>query len=180
MLTSDKGASVIVVDSTVLIALAKLHRLQLLTALYGPVLIGPIVKAEVIDRGKATSTPDVAAVEQAVEDNRVQIVRLTQKERRLYERILRTTRLDEGESEAIALASTRGLTLIVDDKEARHTAAALGVRFLGTAGVLLEAFINKQMTHSELEDAIMDLAGIIWLSPTVVSAVLKRAREIKK
>jgi hypothetical protein len=31
----------------------------------------------------------------------------------------------------------------------------------------------------ELEDAVHDLAGVLWLSPSVVATVLKRAREEK-
>ena len=53
------------------------------------------------------------------------------------EDLVRRSRLDRGEAEAIAFASTRKLLLIVDDKEARSVAVATGVKIVGTAGVLL-------------------------------------------
>ena len=39
----------IVADASVLIALAKMRRLDLLRGVYGDVLIGPVVKAETVD-----------------------------------------------------------------------------------------------------------------------------------
>ena len=39
----------IIADASVLIALAKMHRLELLHSVYGDVLIGPEVKAETVD-----------------------------------------------------------------------------------------------------------------------------------
>ncbi len=42
----------IVADASVLIALAKMRRLDLLREVYGDVLIGPVVKAETLDARK--------------------------------------------------------------------------------------------------------------------------------
>jgi predicted nucleic acid-binding protein len=90
-----------------------------------------------------------------------------------------TSRLDDGEAEALALASRRKLLLVVDDKEARHVAEALGIAYIGTAGVLLEAYLRQHLTLAGLEDVLTDLTKVLWLSPTVVAAVLKKAREAK-
>jgi uncharacterized protein len=95
------------------------------------------------------------------------------------QRLLRTTRLDDGEAEALALASRRKLLLVADDKEARHVAEALGIAYIGTAGVLLEAYLRRHLTLAGLEDVLTDLTKVLWLSPTVVAAVLKKAREAK-
>ena len=52
-----------------------------------------------------------------------------------------TATLDPGESAAISLAWIRlpDVLLIVDDLPARHLSAALGIRHIGTAGLLLLA-----------------------------------------
>ena len=94
--------------------------------------------------------------------------------------ILRTTRLDEGEAESLALAQSRKLTLVVDDKEGRAIAATLDTPYLGTAGVLLEGFLKDRLSFEELEDTVQDLTRVIWLSPAVVAEILKRAREAKR
>jgi predicted nucleic acid-binding protein len=47
--------------------------------------------------------------------------------------------LGAGEREAIMLAHELGAVLIVDDPDARDTAARLGMSFLGSLGILREA-----------------------------------------
>ena len=93
---------------------------------------------------------------------------------------MKRARLDPGESEAIALTSVRGLQLIVDDKEARSVAAGSGVEHLGTAGVLLEAYLLRNLDLGELEVMLRNLSQILWLFPAVVTEILRLAREAKK
>lgn len=170
----------IVADASVLIALSKMKRLRLLKDLYGDVLMGPVVNAEVVDKGRAISALGVEQVEKAVEDGWIQVVRISTKGKRLEERILAKSQLHAGEIEALALASSRGLRLIVDDKEARAHAETMNLDYVGTAAVLLEAFLEGHLNFEEIEDAVNDLSRTMWISPAVVAEILKRAREAKK
>ncbi|MEM5802911.1 MAG: hypothetical protein QXO57_03050, partial [Candidatus Aenigmatarchaeota archaeon] len=101
-------------------------------------------------------------------------------ERRMSQRLLRSTKLDEGEAEALALAQSRRLTLIVDDKEARTMAAILGIEYLGTAGVVMEAYIRGMISLEELEEWVREVSKVMWLSPEVVADILKRAKEVRR
>ena len=166
-----------VADASPLIVLAKLQRLRLLNDLYGDVLIGPVVKAETIDAGKAVHALGVEQLEAALEGGWLQTVRLTAQELGLAQHLTRRSRLDQGEAESLALASVRGMRLIVDDKEARSVAAAAGVEHLGTAGVVLEAYLRQCIDLGELETTLRDLTQVLWLSPAVVAEVLSLARE---
>ncbi len=47
--------------------------------------------------------------------------------------------VDDGEAEAIALASERAAVVILDDRQARRVAQDIGLRILGTLGCLLKA-----------------------------------------
>ncbi|NEQ38151.1 MAG: DUF3368 domain-containing protein [Okeania sp. SIO3I5] len=47
--------------------------------------------------------------------------------------------VDDGEAEAITLAYELGYRLIVDDRQARNTAKRLGIKIIGTVGVLVKA-----------------------------------------
>lgn len=170
----------IVADASPLIALAKIQRLGLLSDLYGEIVIGPVVKAETIDAGRAVRASGVEQIEAAVEDGRLRVVRLTATERGLMQRLTKRSRLHRGEAESLAIADSRRLLLIVDDKEARSAAAATGVQHVGTAGVLLEAFLRKRLELDGLEAAVLDLSNVVWLSPAVVAEILKRARETKQ
>jgi predicted nucleic acid-binding protein len=166
-----------VLDASVLIALAKIRRVTLLKDLYGRVLVGPVVKKEVVDEGKRVAAEGVQHVEQALQDGWLVIGTIGRSERDLMERLSKTTTLHQGEIEAISIARQHGMTLVVDDKEARSVACTFGIRYLGTAGVLLLAFMQKHLSLGEFEDAIGDLTRVLWLSPTVVAAILKVARE---
>ncbi len=170
----------IVADASPLIVFAKIGRLRLLKELYDEVLIGPVVKEETIDAGKVVRALGVEQLESAMEDGWLQAVRLTGEEQELMQRLSDRSRLDNGESESIALASARGLQLIVDDKEARSMAAAAGIEHIGTVGALLEACLREQLDLEELEVTVQDITRILWLSPSVVAEVLRIAREAKR
>lgn len=167
----------IVADASPLIALAKIERLELLSELYEGALIGPIIKRETIDAGRSIAASGVEQIEAAVSRGDVRLIRTTGDERHLTQRLLKRSRLDRGEAEAIAIAHFRNIALLVDDREARSVAATMDVDFLGTAAVLLEAYLRGRFGMSDLEDAVRGLSKVIWLSPAVVAEILKRARE---
>ena len=170
----------IVADASVLIALAKMRRLDLLHSLYGDVLIGPQVKAETVDAGKRISASGVARIEKALDDGWLQVARLSSKEKRAAYSIVSKGGLDVGEAESLALASSCKLMVILDDRAARSFAEVMGVTFVGTAGMLFHAFVKKHLTLAELEDAVEALSQTIWLAPAVVAEVLKKAREAER
>ena len=107
----------IVADASPLIVFTKVGRLRLLKELYDEVLIGPVVKEETIDAGKVVRALGVEQLEAAMEDGWLQTVRLTSEEQNLLQQLGARSRLDQGETESIALASVRSLHLLVDDKE---------------------------------------------------------------
>ena len=170
----------IVADASPLIVFAKLQRLSLLNQLYGKVLIGPVVKVETIDSGKAVRARGVEQLEAAWEEGWLETVGLAPEERGLMQRLTRRSHLDQGEAESIALASVRGLRLIVDDKAARGVAAAAGVEHCGTVGVLLEAHLRQHLDLGELEATLRNLTQTLWLSPAVVAEALRLAREASR
>jgi len=167
----------VIADATVLIALARIGRLGLLRDLYGEIGVGPRVRAEVVDGGRKVHAPEVGAIEAAFEARWLREITPNPGERRVSRRIGEGSRLDAGEAEAIALASSRGDLVLLDDKEARLMADATAVRFMGTAGVLLEAFFRGRLDFAGLETAIADLSRVIWLSPEVVAEILRRGRK---
>lgn len=170
----------IIADASVLIALAKMRRLDLLHSVYGDVLIGPQVKAETVDAGKRILAPGVERIEKALDDGWLQVARLSSKEKSTAQSIVSKGGLDAGEAESLALASSRKLMVILDDRAARSFAEVTGVTFIGTAGLLFHAFLKKHLTLTELEGAVEALSQTIWLAPTVVAEVLKKAREAER
>ncbi len=170
----------IIADASVLIALAKMRRLALLKLVYGDALIGPQVKAETVDAGKRILAPGVERIERALDDGWLQVARLSSKEKDTAHSIVSKGGLGAGEAESIALASSRKLMVIIDDRAARSFAEVMGVAFVGTAGMLFHGFVRKHLTLAELEDAVEELSKTIWLAPAVVAEVLKKAREAER
>lgn len=120
----------VVVNSTPLIALAKVNRLELLKNMYGGIIIPDAVYREV------TEKEDVAA--RKIEDARDWIDIRTvnpDTDRRMYR-----VKLHDGEVEVMLLAQEiKADVVIIDDGAARSTAEYLGLPLTGTLGVMIKA-----------------------------------------
>lgn len=118
---------IVVSDSSPLIALSAVDRLDLMQLLFNTVIIPVSVRDEVM--GSATKIagglPAFIRVEPIAAELPVRFLKLN---------------LHAGESEAIALSLERGIQgIILDDKQARETAAGLGLKVIGTLGLLILA-----------------------------------------
>ena len=111
----------VVSDSTCLIGLERIGELNILPALFDPIMIPPEVEREFGSKFSWLQLENLAG------SLLVAALRLT---------------VDAGESEAIALASEKNCLLISDDKQARAAAKRLGVAVIGTVGVLVRAKQN--------------------------------------
>ena len=60
------------------------------------------------------------------------------------------TIVDKGEAEAIALAKTLDIILIIDEKKGRNVASDLQLRISGFLGVLFLNYRNKFISKSEI------------------------------
>ena len=108
-----------VTNSTCLIGLERIGRLDLLPQVFSTVFAPPTVATEV-------RTPASWLRIQAVQNSAVVATLKTQ--------------MDSGEAEAIALAMELGdVLLILDDKKARRVAGQIGLKVIGTVGMLLRA-----------------------------------------
>jgi len=127
---------IIVSDSSCLILLDKLGRIDLLQSLFNKITITDIIADEF---GK--ELPDFIEINNPKEKN--------------YQRILETF-LDPGEASAFALAiEVNNCLLIIDDLKARREAKQLKLSFTGTIGILIVAIEKGYIENvSELIDDI--------------------------
>lgn len=121
----------IVSDTSPLVALAKVDALPLVQALYGEALIAPAVYRELL----AKAGPETPRLQAALQS----FIRVTTVPPAQASLTALISHLDEGEREAITLASAMNLLLLVDEREARAVASILGMSFTGTVGVILQA-----------------------------------------
>ena len=128
--------AVVVSDASPLICLSALRQLDLLQKLYGSVLVPEAVWQEVIRSPSFSSSATPVAVSAARTAGWLQVVAATNRPLVIQ---LETT-LDPGEAEAIALAvENKHSLLLIDERDGRQVARALGVEMTGTLGILLRA-----------------------------------------
>jgi predicted nucleic acid-binding protein len=122
---------IVVSDTSAIINLAMIGRLDLLHQLYNEVIIPAAVYQEIVVQGAGKP----GAVEVRTQSWFKQRVVL---DTAFVSQLRRD--LDDGEAEAIVLAQEIGADLLlIDDRAARRHAARLGLRFIGLLSVLLEA-----------------------------------------
>ncbi len=121
-----------VANSSVLIALSRIQRLELLPIRFSEgIFIPDAVWNEVVEAGYGR--PGARAVSSSKWIRRASV-----RNRELLK--LLEEDLDEGEAEAIALAKELNITIVLlDEKEARRKALRFGLRPLGTVGILIWA-----------------------------------------
>lgn len=85
--------------------------------------------------------------------------------------------LGSGEAEVIALAKERGATTVVlDDLDARRFARRVGLRPIGTLGLLLAARLRNELPSLSAEIARLRKVGF-YAGDELVTAVLEAAGE---
>ena len=122
---------IIVSNATPLISLAKIDRLYLLQDMFEKIYIPQGVYEEVVMEGAGKDGAEEVSAAQWIQvidvHDRPGIKAMSDK-------------LDKGESETIVLAQELGANLVLmDERLARRKLEALGVRKIGTLGILLKA-----------------------------------------
>jgi hypothetical protein len=158
----------VVVDSSALITLARVGRLDLLRRVAGDVHIPDAVFDEVVEKG--VGRPGSVEIAQAawVLRRRVDNVAFVERLR---------ARVGRGEAEAIALASElRADLLVIDDATARRAAETEGHRVVGLVGLLLEA--KQRGLIAEMRPILDEmLASGFFLDEGRYRSILQQAGE---
>jgi len=164
----ERPRRVAVANTTPIIALALISRLDLLQQLYGEVVVPPAVWDEILAGGPAGIG--------SAEVREASWLRMTPLQDPHRADLLAD--LDRGEAEVITLAQELDADLvIVDERLARRHAARLGLTLTGTLGVLLKAKERGLVsTIAPLVDQLRQ--GRIRLSDAVVAEALRLANEM--
>jgi predicted nucleic acid-binding protein len=144
-------------NSTSLIYLAKVNKLELMRELFRQVYIPDSVYHEVVTRGKELKIPDAAIIEKTVNDC---VIREKVREKIYNEYAFLTTnlRLGLGEKEALLLCKQLEADfLLADDKEARRIAKMLNIKPVGTCGIIIAAYKRGIIDRKTAVDIINEL-----------------------
>ena len=147
----------IITDTSCLIILQKIGRLDILNLLYETVLITPKISEEYGD-----DLPEWVKIQNF-------------QSQEIYEIFVNL--VDEGEATALSLAwETKGSTVILDDLKARQTAIKLGFKVTGTLGVLIKA--KKSGLFASLRTEIDKMIKTDFrISSNIIQQALKEVGE---
>ena len=142
---------IVVSDTTPLISLLKIERIDLLEKLFGQVLIPQAVFDEL--------TVDERFVLEANQIRQKTFIVIKPVENYKSVNILkRATGLDQGESEAIILTDELNADLLLmDEAKGRTVSSQMGLKIMGTIGVLMAAYEEKELTADEVRACIEGL-----------------------
>jgi len=151
-----------------LIALAKVHRLDLLVALFSEILVPRAVSNELVAGGAQFPGREIVGIRE------FRIVDCQKEPDRLL-----LAELDSGEASVIQLAIERpGAEVLIDEKKARRVATSVyGLTVLGTGGLLLRA--KKRGLIQTVKPLLEQIhANGYFLSDRLKMGILRAANEL--
>lgn len=139
---------IVVSDTTPIISLIKINRLDLLEKLFQEVLIPDAVYREL------TTNQSFSA--EAEEVKKAKFLKVLPVQNKQSIQILQAVSgLDDGESEAIVLADEKQSdVLIIDERRGRKVAQQLGITITGTVGILVQANDEGMLSKADAKTCL--------------------------
>lgn len=145
----------VVADSTCLIALERIGQIEILPALFESVLIPPAVAQEF-----GISLPWLK-IERLSDQMLVAVLKMM---------------IDDGEAEAIALSQEQKCRIILDDRQARRVGQDMGLKVIGTVGILILA--KQRGILSTVKPVLQNLDDTgFYISTALKAEALSLAKE---
>lgn len=139
---------IVISDTTPIISLLKINHLDLLEKLFGFVQIPKGVFSELTENqrfqneAKIVKESSFIKIINEIDENYVSLLR-------------RSTGLDLGESEAIYLSDNgKADLLLMDEALGREVAKRMGIKIMGTIGILTIAYEDSLISKTEIKEAI--------------------------
>lgn len=158
---------IVISDTTPIVSLIKISRIDLLEKLFGEVCI-----PEAVFRELTTNT--IFESEAEVVQNSPFLKTIPVKNRKSLEILQAASGLDDGESEAIILADElKSDILVIDERKGRKVAQKLGITITGTIGILIQAHDEKIISTEDIKIYLEQLRNSnIRLSDSLIQEAL--------
>jgi len=133
----------VVSNASPLIYLSLVGNLHLLKRLFGDIIIPEDVFREVC---QTKDTPDSIVISSAVDDGWIHVKIVGSRDTDI---LAKSAGIDIGEAAAIMIAKEEQALLLINDKMGRSAAEILGVKCIGTIGILLQALSDSILDFNE-------------------------------
>ena len=176
----DRIKPKVVSNSSPLIYLAKIGRLNSIKNVYGQIRIPDAVFNEAVTQGKILKIIGASIIEEAV-GRWILEERVSSETDSKYAFLDENNRIGLGEKQALELCKQLNADIsIVDDKEARRVSRILEVKPVGTCGILVQAYKKGLISTNEVEQTLDDLIKAKFrIDPTVYRLIIKKLRKTK-
>jgi uncharacterized protein len=159
-------------DSSTLIHLSSIGRLDLLYTFYNDLVIPPAVWEEVVIEGKGRS--GALQVKEGVDQG---FIKIQSPENNDVLKLLKRE-LNDGEAEVIALAlEDRTADVLMDEFEARQVADVFNLVKTGVVGILIRAKHRGMIPSLQSELQRLRLEAGFWIDDELISKALKLSGE---
>jgi len=160
-------------DSTPLIYLAKIGRLDIIRDVFQKIYVPEAVIDEAVTQGKALNMSDASIIEKAVGTWIIK-ERVEPEVDAEYSFLDNNTRLGNGEKEALKLCKQLDAAyFIADDREARRVSSILNIKPIGTCGTVVQAYRQGSITKKEALQMIDALVKVGFrISSTLYRKIL--------
>ena len=150
----------LVFNSTPLIYLSKAGLNKIIENLKAEKLTSPLVKQEVVDKGKLKGVPDAIALEKLFDRG---IFKLGEPTDKAFVSQLSLTRgLHVADAQVLALAKEFDALVVIDDEVARKTAKVYRINYVGTPYVLARAIFEEIISKEQAKLAVNDMVSAGW------------------
>jgi len=165
----------VVSDSSPLIWLSKIGRITLLKTLYGEIHIPEEVYNEVVTRGLNEGFSDALAVKECITQGWIRVKTLDESGAKRCQMITEHAHeIHLGETQAIILAQTGNMHLLMDESCGRAFAETWGLRVQGTVYVILKSLREGSLTQDEAKEALIRMINKGFrIEPRLLTRVLK-------
>ncbi|BAN90050.1 DUF3368 domain-containing protein [Aeropyrum camini] len=161
----------LVMNSSVIIALAKLNMTDIISVLNIEIIVPHAVYGEVVAKGRGR--PGSKELEILINQGKVKV--LAPQDRALVEAL--HDPLGIGESEAIAVAVEHGCMIALDDRIARSKAKSMNLKVIGTIGLLRLAYNKGLIDKDKLIQALRELKEHGFrISDNIINEALKKLK----
>jgi hypothetical protein len=161
-------------NSTPLIYLAKLGKIDLLKRIFDKIYVPTEVFEEVMTKGKELNKKEVFILESLMKEKFIEV-------REVRKKLGQIKSLHEGEMKAISLCRELGLNiLLIDDKEGYEFCRILKLRPYRTTALLLRFYKEDLLGYKKFCDSILKLSEEgYFLSARVYGELIRNAKELK-
>ena len=162
---------IVIIDSMVIIHLAKLSVLEKSCKCFKKVMIPEMVHMEIM---KGKDYPETTVVNELIKNNKIIIKKIND------QNLIKKTNefnIQRGEAEVVALYWQEKADFIAtDDDNVRKKKVILDIKIIGTPAIIVGLYKKRLIDKSKIKQCISELKKIGWFTNTVLD---KMRMEVK-